>query len=135
MRSQTKPNGFRYYEYFLAYVEDLLLVSQDTTRGMEELLQHKGITFKNDKFAPPHTFLGSQLQLKTLSGCDMWTQNYFTYVNIAIKTVQEALLSRKILMPTKAKNPFASIYHPELDDSPELDLDDTRFCQEMVGMQ
>jgi len=37
-------------------------------------------------------------------------------------------------MPTKAKNLFSSIYHPELDDSPELDNDDTRFCQEIVGM-
>ena len=59
MRPQTKPNGFCYYEYFLAYVDDLLLVSHDTTIGMEELLQHECIKFKNDKFAPPHTFLGS----------------------------------------------------------------------------
>ena len=36
MRSQMKPNRFRYYEYFLAFVDDLLLVSHDTTRGMEE---------------------------------------------------------------------------------------------------
>ena len=119
---------------FLAYVDDLVLVSHDTTRGMEELLQHNRIKLKKDKFAPSHTFLGFQLQLKTLSGCDMWTHNSFTYVNAAIKTIQEALLSRKILMPTKAKNPFASIYHSELDASPELDLDNTRFCQEMVGM-
>ena len=77
MRPQMKPNCFRYYEYCLAYVDDLLLVSHDTTRGMEELLQYKGIKFKNDKFAPPHTFLGSQLQLKTLSGWNMWTQSSF----------------------------------------------------------
>ena len=37
-------------------------------------------------------------------------------------------------MPTKAKNPFASIYHSELDASPELDLDNTRFCQEIEGI-
>ena len=37
-------------------------------------------------------------------------------------------------MPTKAKNSFASIYHPAPDDSPKLDNDDTMFCQEMVGM-
>ena len=45
MNPQTKPNGFRYYEYVLAYINDLLLVSHDTTRGMEELLKNKGITF------------------------------------------------------------------------------------------
>ena len=64
----------------------------------------------------------------------MWTQNSFIYVNAAIKTVQEALLSRKILMPNKAMNPFASIYHPELDHLPELDTNDTKFCQDMVRM-
>ena len=119
---------------FLAYVDDLVLVLHDTTRGMEELLQHNRLKLKKDKFAPSHTFLGFQLQLKTLSGCEMWTQHSFIYVNADIMTVQEALLSRKILMPTKAKNPFESISHPELDDSPGLDNDDTRFCQEMVGM-
>ena len=37
-------------------------------------------------------------------------------------------------MSTKAKNPFVSVYHPELDDSPELDANDTMFYQEIVGM-
>ena len=37
-------------------------------------------------------------------------------------------------MPTKAKNPFASVCHPELDYSSELDADDTMFCQDMVGI-
>ena len=119
---------------FLAYVDDLVLVSHDTTRGMEELLQHNRIKLKKDKFAPSHTFLGFQLQLKTLSGCEMWTQHSFIYVNADIMTVHEALLSRKILMPNKAMNPFASIYHPELDHLPELDTNDTTFCQDMVRM-
>ena len=134
MRPQTKPDGFRYYEYFLAYVDDLLFVSHDPTTGMEELLQHEGIKLKNNKFAPPNTFLGSQLQLKKIIGCYIWTQNSAKYIDTAIKTVEEALLSRKIIMPTKAKNPFASVCHPELDYSSELDADDTMFCQDMVGI-
>ena len=48
---------------------------------MEELLQHEGIKFENNKFARPNTFLGSQLQLKALSGCEMWTQNYAKYID------------------------------------------------------
>ena len=61
----------------------------------------------------------------------MWTQNSVKYIDVAIKTVEEALLSRKIILRTKAKSPFASVYHPELDTSPELDANDTRFYQEM----
>ena len=68
---------------------------------MEELLQHKRIKLKKDKFAPPHTFLGSQLQLKALSGCEMWTQSSAKYIDAAIKTIEQALLTRKIFIPTK----------------------------------
>ena len=64
----------------------------------------------------------------------MWTENSAKDIDAAIKTVEEALLTPKIIMPTKAKNPFASVYHPELNDSSELDANDTRFCQEMVGI-
>ena len=59
MRSQTKHNAFRYYEWYLIYVDDLLFVSHDPATGMEELLQHEGIKLKNNKYAPPNTFLGS----------------------------------------------------------------------------
>ena len=132
MCTQTKLNGFRYYKYFLAYVGDLLFVFHDPTSGMEELLQHEGIKLKKHYFAPPNTFLGSQLQLKILIGCEMWIQKSTKYIDAPIKTVKEGLLTRKIIMSTKAKNPFASVYHPELDDSPELDTNGTRFCQETV---
>ena len=59
MRPQTKPNGFRYYECYLVYVNYLLFVSHDPATGIEELLQHEGIKLKNNKFAPHNTFLGS----------------------------------------------------------------------------
>ena len=88
----------------------------------------------NNNFAPPNIFLGSQLQLKTLSGCEIWTQSSAKYIDAAIKTMEQALLTRKIFIPTKAKHLFASGYHSDLDDSTELDANDTRFCQEMVGM-
>ena len=76
MRPQTKPNGFRYYEYCLAYADYLLFISYGPTTSIEELLHHEGIKLKNIKFAPPNTFLGFQLKLKALSGCEMWTQIY-----------------------------------------------------------
>ena len=60
----VKPDGSRYYEYFLAYVDDLLFVSHDTTAGMEELLYSKRITLKNDKYDPLTSFLGSELIYK-----------------------------------------------------------------------
>ena len=43
MRPQSKPDSTRYYEHFLAYVDDLLFVSHDTTANMQQLLYSKRI--------------------------------------------------------------------------------------------
>ena len=37
-------------------------------------------------------------------------------------------------MPLKAKTSFSTKYNPELDTTPELDADDTKLCQEWVGI-
>ena len=75
MRENFKPNGDKYYEYFLVYVDDLLLVSHDAKGDMEELLQQLNIVFKNDTYSPPQTFLGSQMIFKDICGLGMWTQH------------------------------------------------------------
>ena len=129
MRPQSKPDGTRYYEYFLAYVDDLLFVSHDTTAGMEELLSSKRIKLKNDKYEPPTSFLGSELIFKEFCGCKMWAQHSTKYVNAAVKTVEEAIVSRKIQFVTKARTPYPTDYHPELDETPECNDSDIRFCQ------
>ena len=64
----------------------------------------------------------------------MWVQHSTKYVNSTVKTVEEAIVSRKIKCVTKAKNPYPSEYHPELDESPEYNDSDIRFCHEMVEM-
>ena len=37
MRPATKPSGERYYEYILCYVDDILCISHDASRPMEEI--------------------------------------------------------------------------------------------------
>ena len=64
----------------------------------------------------------------------MWVQHSTKYVNATVKTVEEAIVPRKITFVTKAKKPYPSEYHPELDESPEYNDSDVRFCHEMVGM-
>ena len=56
-----KDNGDKYYEYFLVYVDNFLLISHDAKTGMIAMLQQPNIVFKNDTYTPPETFLGSQM--------------------------------------------------------------------------
>ena len=52
----------------------------------------------------------------------------------ALSTLEETLEVRKELLPTKCKTPLPHKCHPEIDTSSELDLDDTRLCQKLVGI-
>ena len=101
---------------------------------MEELLQQPNIVFKNDTYSPPQTFLGSQMTFKDICGLGMWTQQSQNYAKSALTTVEEAIEHREYDMSMKAKTPFSTKYSPELDTTPALDADDTRLCQEWVGI-
>ena len=71
---------------------------------------------------------------KDIRGLGMCTQHSQNYVKAALTTVEEAIEHREYDMPMKAKTPFSTKYSPELDTTPELDADDTRLCQEWVGI-
>ena len=123
IRANRKPNGDKYYEYFLAYVDDLLLISHDAKAGIMELLQQPNIVFKNDAYAPPETFLGSQMEYKKINGLPMWTQHSQKYVKAALQTVEEVVSAREFELPTAVRTPFSTKYSPELDvTSPRLQL-------------
>jgi hypothetical protein len=56
------------------------------------------------------------------------------YVKAAVESVESKLAKEKRKLPSKAFTPMSSSAVPELDDSPELDAQDTQFYQEMMGM-
>ena len=130
IRANRKPNGDKYYEYFLAYVDDLLLISHDAKAGIMELLQQPNIVFKNDAYAPPETFLGSQMEYKKINGLPIRTQHSQKYVKAALQTMEEVVSTREFKLPTAVRTPFSTKYSPELDVTSELDDNDTRLCQE-----
>jgi Reverse transcriptase (RNA-dependent DNA polymerase) len=51
MRTATKPNGFKYYEYLLVYVDDILSVSHQPLKTMEALA--KLYRLKEGSVGPP----------------------------------------------------------------------------------
>ena len=64
-RPATKEDGSEYYEYVLTYVDDLIAVSQDAKRVLQDI--SRDIKLKNYKIEPPGNYLGAKLCTKTIA--------------------------------------------------------------------
>ena len=133
IRPAIKPDGSEYYEYVLCYVDDILAASVHA-KDVLKSLEGGTVKYKNDIIEPPKMYLGAKLQLKEINGGRCWTITSLDYINVAIKTIEEALKNRPWKLPTKVTTPMVTNYYPELDDSPELEQKDIQFYQEMMGM-
>jgi hypothetical protein len=76
--------------------------------------------------------LGAKLKKTVLpNGVVAWGMSSRKYVHSAVQNVQEYLMAlpgdQKLLK--KAYGPFAGVYKPELDESPELDPTRANFYQ------
>ena len=133
MRAAIKPDQEIYYEYILCYVDDILCISAKADEVMQQLQQK--FKFKKDLIAPPENYLGARVKQKTIEGYTMWTISSADYVKAAVKNVDEAIKDKRWKLPTKnLGTPMATGFQPELDDSPELNDDDHRYYQELIGV-
>ena len=90
--------------------------------------------FKNDDVKKPDTYLGARLQEKSINGRKCWTMTSVDYINAAVKNVKEALTKKRWNLPSKVTTPMPTSYAPELDSTPELDVEDVQYYQELIGM-
>jgi hypothetical protein len=135
MKSAVKPNGEKYYEYALAYVDDILTIGMEPEHTMNQI-QEK-FKLKNDKVAPPDDYLGAVLKLvKNDRGEFVWSQSSDKYVKASVENVEAKLKSLKKGLRTRKQSttPFISTYKPELDVSPELKHEGHRYYQELIGV-
>ena len=82
-RPATKEDGSEYYEYVLTYVDDLIAVSQNAKKVLQDISQD--IKLKNDKIEPPDNYLGARLCNKIIDGTKRWVISSEDFVNAAIK--------------------------------------------------
>jgi len=127
-----KDNGEPYYEYIWIYVDDVLAISVDPRKVLEDLRGYgkDQLKFKNDKIQAPVNYLGARVMPKRLNGVDCWMMTSVDYVNTAVKTIQERINgTKKWILPPRALTPMDSTFVPaELDVSDELDnWTQTRF--------
>ena len=132
MRPAVRPDGEKYYEYMLVYVDDILCISEDPLRPMQQISSL--LQFKKDKIEPPEFYLGARLERKELNGKAIWTMTSKDYVKAAVANIEKHLEKRNRKLPSKAVTPMSSGYTPETDGSPELGPELITTFQESIGV-
>ena len=132
MRPGMKPNGFKYWEYVLVYVDDILSISHDPKRTMN-LIKAK-FKLKNDQMEPPETYLGATLsKLDNIDGDSCWAMSSDDYCAAFVTNVEESLMKKGLRLPSKCATPTTHGYKPEDDCTGELKADGIQRYQELIG--
>ena len=136
MRENTKPDGFKYWEYCLCYVDDVLVVSHAPQKVMDGL--SKRYTLKEGSVKEPDLYLGARISKHMIQGSDdptktRWAMSSDDYVKSAIENLQTELDKIGSRMPSKVETPLSSGYRPELDSSKELTPRQISFYQGLIG--
>jgi hypothetical protein len=132
LRPAVKPDGFKYYEYILCYVDGVLSISADPKKTMRRI--QEDFKLKDDKIAEPDVYLGATVAKTSLdNGQTCWTMSPEQYVKAAVTNVEEDLAKHGKRLPSKCVTPFSCNYAPWLEKTPELKADGVQRFQELIG--
>ncbi|GKY96005.1 hypothetical protein MPSEU_000561000 [Mayamaea pseudoterrestris] len=132
MRSRTKANGEKIWEYLLVWTDDLLMLGLDPKQGLEEI--NKFFTLKEGSIGEPTQYLGSTISRYTFDGDPKayWAMGSSKYVKEAIKNVETHLAASNKFLKTKIAGPLPSGYEPDLDTSPECNEEEHSYYMSQV---
>ena len=132
-KPQVKPDGTKYYEYLLVYVDDILCISHDTKSIMDELAAQYRL--KEGSVGPPERYLGADTKFtQAKSGLECWAMSSDSYVREAVKVVEQ-FFEEDGKKWKKPMTPFPRLnYQPELDSSPLLEPELISRYQQMIGI-
>ena len=87
MRSATKLNGFKYWEYILCYVDDVLILSHQPLHSIDAI--KVVFKLKDDKAEKPEMYLGAQIEEVTSNeGTKCWTMSSVKHLKAAVDNVE-----------------------------------------------
>ena len=136
IRPATKPDGTKYYEYLLAYVDDILAASHDVKAIYEQL--GSLFTFKETP-ADPKLYLGADVTKWYIENSDeptkvRWAMSSENYTKKVLQEVERELEEAGRSLPKKTVTPLSSGYRPEIDMSEELDPTRQNYFQGLIGI-
>jgi Reverse transcriptase (RNA-dependent DNA polymerase) len=99
MKPKSKPNGDKYWEYALVYVDDILCVSHEPKKFME-MLQAK-YTLKEGSVGEPTAYLGAEVCKHYIEGSEDPTKVRWALSSDKYETVQSKRLSISLEKPTE----------------------------------
>ena len=136
MRPAIKENGEEYYEYLIYYVDNILCISKNATRVLEDMRKDGGIKYKNGKIEPPEMYLGACLQKRTVTQTqkECWSISSVDYINVIVAAARESFKGTQWKFLGSVNTPIIASYHPEIDETPELDESKITKYQEFIGM-
>ena len=137
MRKATKPDKSKYYEYILAYVDDIIGCSHNIKAVFEDIGSR--FKFKEGSVQEPELYLGADIQKWYIDDAPnpnkpQWALSSTKYTRKAIAEVDLELKKVGRQLVKKASTPLASGYRPELDTSPELDSTRQTYYQGLIGV-
>ena len=137
MRPNVKPNGDKYWEYVLCYVDDVLVISHDPKNVMQHL--ESKYTLKEGSVKEPDTYLGAEVKKHFIEHSEdptkpRWAMSSDLYVQQAVKEVERELCQVGDRLATKVTTPMSNGYRPEVDVSTELDARRANYYQGLIGV-
>ena len=104
-----KADGFKYYEYVLVYVDDILAVSGNPKVIMDYL--ESKYTLKKDSIKELDSYLGAKIFKWCIDGVKdeeklQWAMSAEGYLKLVLKDVEATLDEAGKKLPSKASMPF-----------------------------
>jgi hypothetical protein len=136
-KPRAKENGFKYYEYLLVYVDDVLILSHNPKVHLEAIQAQYELNPAS--IGPPSRYLGADVWKVTRpgdpTGREYWAFSANTYVKNAVRNVKLLLKEEGRNLKTTAKSPFSSTtYRPELDTTDECDKEQASRYSQLIGV-
>lgn len=135
IRKGSKPNGFKYYEMLLVYVDDCLVVSHDPEKIMIDI--GKEFEIKNGEYGAPEFYLGAGIEKYNVDGEEYWSMKSDKYVKNAVQTVKDLLAEDGRELKGGKRNHAGALpisYKPELDTTRECDGEHASRFRQIIGI-
>jgi len=137
MRPKVKPNGDKYWEYVLCYVDDILCISHEPQVVMDYLASR--YTLKKGSVKEPDAYLGAEVKKWAIEDAEnpgkiRWAMSSDLYVKRAVTEVERELEEIGERLSTKVSTPMSQGYRPEIDMTPELDAKRANYYQGLIGV-
>jgi Reverse transcriptase (RNA-dependent DNA polymerase) len=130
----AKPDGTKYYEFLLTYVNDCLCVSACPENTMDVLGK---IYDLKDTVKPPERYLGANIiRWQLNNGRECWAMLGKDYVKNAVRICKDLLAEDQQTLRTgqNADRLIAMTYRPELDVTPVLGTKLASRYQQLIGI-